>query len=119
MAMTTRVQSDVRYEPSLSDTLRRVRRSASDLVEDHVELWKLEVRDAGQRAGRGAGFFAAAGFLAVLAWIGLSAAAAIALARVTSPALAVAGVALANAGLAAGLAVAGRRALRGSADPPD
>lgn len=63
-------------EPSLGQLIVGATRDISGLVRDEVALAKAELRDDVKAVARGSGMFAGAGFLAVLAVIMLSAAAA-------------------------------------------
>lgn len=59
-------------EQGVATLIAAVREDAVSLVQDHVELAKLEMKESGGRAGKGAGMIAALGLLALTAWLLIS-----------------------------------------------
>lgn len=59
-------------EPGLPALVAAVRQDAVTLIKDHVELAKLEMKESGQHAGKGAGLIGALALLALTAWLLIS-----------------------------------------------
>lgn len=62
--------------PSVVDLVRSAATDGAAIVRGEIELAKAEAKQSAQRAGKGAGLFGAAGFLAFTAWFLLTFAAA-------------------------------------------
>lgn len=105
-------------EPSVAEALQHVNEALRGFLEERIELLRLELQEAGERAARGGVLIAAAGVLALGTWFGLMAAAALFLAAWLGAAAGVAIVAAVNGLIAAGLAQSGARKLRAPL-PPD
>lgn len=97
-------------EPQVGAAVERVLEATRDLVETRAELMALELRDRARQSVRAAGLLAAGAWLLGIAWLALCAAGALALARRTSPELALAAVAAAHLLLALGFLAAAQRA---------
>jgi hypothetical protein len=97
--------------PSMGEAVEHAFRAASALMEDRLELARLELAARSSRIGSGVACFGIAAFFAAVAWLALSVAAAAALGRVLPPDASVAIVAGVNLLLAAALVWAGRRRL--------
>jgi hypothetical protein len=105
-------------EPTVGQLVANASKDLSSLVRSEIELAKTELKKTAKAAGTGAGMFSGAAFLALLAVILLSIAAAYGLTALgLHPAVAfviVAGIYLL---IAAVLALLGRRALGGAKGP--
>jgi uncharacterized membrane protein YqjE len=97
--------------PSMGEAVEQAFRAASALVEDRLELARLEMSARSSRIGSGVAFFGLAAFFAVCAWVALLVAGAAALGRLLPADASVAIVAGVNLLLAAALAWIGRRRL--------
>jgi ABC-type multidrug transport system fused ATPase/permease subunit len=62
--------------PTIVDLVRSAAQDSATIVRGEIELAKAEMRQSAQRAGKGAGMFGAAAFLAFTAWFLLTFAAA-------------------------------------------
>ena len=81
----TTVAADPDERPTIVDLVRSAAEDGATLVREEIELAKAELRESAQRAGTGAGMFAAAGFLAFTAWFVLTFAAAFGLVALGLP----------------------------------
>jgi uncharacterized membrane protein YqjE len=99
-------------DQSLGELVGRLSGDMSQLFRQEVALAKAETKEEAQRAGMGAGMFAAAGVLSFIALLLLSLAAARALSEVMDIGWAYLVVAVVWAVVAAALAVIGRSKLR-------
>lgn len=54
--------------PTIVDLVRSAAEDSATIVRGEIELAKAEMRESAQRAGKGAGMFGAAAFLAFTAW---------------------------------------------------
>jgi hypothetical protein len=106
------------HEPTVGQLVANASKDLSSLVRSEMELAKTELKKSAVAAGTGAGMFAAAAFLALLAVILLCIAAAYGLtAAGLHPAIAFLIVAGAFLLIAAILALIGRRALKKAKGP--
>ena len=83
--LPTTVAPDPDERPTIVDLVRSAAQDGATLVREEIELAKAELRESAQRAGAGAGMFAAAGFLAFTAWFVLTFAAAFGLVALGLP----------------------------------
>lgn len=106
-------------EPSLGELVSAASRDLSELVRDEIALTKAEATASVKTAGKGAGMLGAAGFLAVVAFILLSIAAAYGLVALgVHPGLAFLVVAVVYLIVAGVLGLLGKRAVS-SVTPPE
>ncbi len=71
--------------PTIVDLVRSVAEDGATIVRGEIELAKTEMRESAQRAGKGAGMFGGAAFLAFTAWFLLTFAAAFGLVALGLP----------------------------------
>lgn len=98
-------------DKSLGDLIGRLTSDFGDLVTDHIDLAKAEIKHEVTTAGKGAGMLGAGAIAALVAVIMLSAAAAWGLSEVMAPGLAFLIVGAVWAAVAAGLAFSGKSEL--------
>jgi uncharacterized membrane protein YqjE len=96
---------------SMGDAVEQVMKAASALMEDRLELGRLELSERGSRIGSGVAFTGIAVFFAACAWVALLVAASVALGRLLPEDVSLAVVGGVNLLLAGALAWAGRRRL--------
>jgi uncharacterized membrane protein YqjE len=106
-------------DASMGELLSRVTDDFSQLVRTHVELAKAEIKEEVGRAGKGAGMVTGGALAAVFALLMLSFALAWGLAEVIDAGWAFLLVGLLWAGVAAGLALAGRDRLKAVQPVPE
>jgi uncharacterized membrane protein YqjE len=104
-------------DKSVAELLRELSQQTVKLVREEVELAKAEVKETGKRAGVGAGLLGGAGVAALLALGALTACLILALATVVPAWLAALIVAALEGGVAAVLALQGKRNVE-AATPP-
>jgi uncharacterized membrane protein YqjE len=110
------VQDDLRDRP-IGELLKELSTQTTTLVRQELELAKAEMAEKGKQAGLGAGMFGGAGLFGVLALAALTTCVIAALATGMDVWLAALIVAVVYAGVAAVLALAGKRKTR-EAIPP-
>ncbi len=96
---------------SLGDLIGRLTSDLGDLVTDHIDLAKAEIKQEVATAGKGAGMLGAGAIAALVAVVMLSAAAAWGLAEVVAPGFAFLIVGAVWAAVAVALALTGRSEL--------
>lgn len=98
-------------EASIREAVEQVLDAASAMLDDRIELGRLELRERSSRIGGSLAFFGVALFFAACAWVALLVAAARGLDQVLPPEAGIAAIGAVNLLLAAGLAWAGWRRL--------
>jgi Putative Actinobacterial Holin-X, holin superfamily III len=94
---------------SMGEAVEQVLRAASAVMEDRIELGRLELSEQSSRVGTGLACFGVSVFFGACAWVALLAAASVGLGRMLPEDVSLAVVAGANLLLAAVLASLGRR----------
>ena len=119
--LTRPVDPTLPLEPdaSMGELLSRVSEDFSQLVRTHVELAKAEIKEEVGRAGKGAGLLTGGAMAAMFALLMLSFAMAWGLAEMVDAGWAFLIVGLVWAGVAAGMAMAGRDRLKAVRPVPE
>src|SRR3954447_3624827 len=110
------VQDELRDRP-VGELLKELSTQTTTLVRQELELAKAEMAEKGKQAGLGAGMFGGAGLFGVLALAALTTCVIAALATAMDVWLAALIVAVVYAGVAAVLALAGKRKTREAVPP--
>jgi membrane protein len=111
------VETEKSEEASLAELGRRLSEQTTRLVQQEVELAKLELSEKGKRIGAGAGAFGGAGVVALYGLGAVIAAAILVLATAVAPWLAALIVAVVLFAIAGVMALVGKRKVA-SATPP-
>lgn len=104
-------------DPSIAELVRRLSDQSSQLARQEIELAKAEVTEKGKRLGIGAGAFGAAGVVALYAVGALTATLILVLATFLEGWLSALIVTLAYAGIAAVLALTGKKQVEEGSPP--